>query len=519
MTLHDVERVARSIPVAMPPTRTRFTPSTTPASHDPAPKVPHIPHRTPRVPWHRSYRRAVLAADALVLFLAVALAEVIRFGLEPTMPAGTNITYTVLGVGIAVGWWLMLQLYRATDERILGHGPDEYRKVVQASVMGFGVLAIATLLLKQDLSRGYLAIAFPVGLVGLLFGRKALRTWLARRRWRGTMSTNVLVIGGTRSAESIDRYFARHPEAGFRMTGVWIPDEPEARHPWLDVPGRFVPVLGNARSLVEAVRLADAGAVFVTDTEHLGPNGLKDLTWELQTLEVDLMVSPNVVDVSTPRITLSNVGAMPFLHLEKPQYEGATRWGKVVFDRTFAGAAVLALTPILIAAAIAVKVSSAGPVLYRSERIGVGGVPFEMLKFRSMVVDAEEIKQQLTSDTGGVLFKMKDDPRVTRVGRVLRRFSIDELPQLLNVLRGDMSIVGPRPPLRSEVEAYDEGVGRRLLVKQGITGLWQVSGRSDLSWDDTVRLDLDYVENWSLMRDVQIIWRTLRAVVRSDGAY
>jgi exopolysaccharide biosynthesis polyprenyl glycosylphosphotransferase len=210
---------------------------------------------------------------------------------------------------------------------------------------------------------------------------------------------------------------------------------------------------------------------------------------------------------------------MPFLHLEKPQYEGATRWGKVVFDRTFAGAAVLALTPILIAAAIAVKVSSAGPVLYRSERIGVGGVPFEMLKFRSMVVDAEEIKQQLTSDTGGVLFKMKDDPRVTRVGRVLRRFSIDELPQLLNVLRGDMSIVGPRPPLRSEVEAYDEGVGRRLLVKQGITGLWQVSGRSDLSWDDTVRLDLDYVENWSLMRDVQIIWRTLRAVVRSDGAY
>ncbi len=519
MTLHDVERVARSIPVAMPPTRTSSSPRTTAVTQNPAPKVPPIPHRTPRVPWHRSYRRAVLATDALVLVLAVALAEFIRFGLEPTMPTGTNITYTALGFGIAAGWWLMLQLYRATDERILGHGPDEYRKVVQASVMGFGVLAIATLLLKQDLSRGYLAIAFPVGVVGLLSGRKLLRTWLARRRWNGRMSTNVLVIGGTTSAESIDRYFARHPEAGFRMTGVWVHDEPEAAHPWLDVPGRFVPVLGNTRSLAEALRLADAGAVFVTDTEHLGPNGLKELTWELQTLEIDLMVSPNVVDVSTPRVTLRNVGSMPFLHLEKPQYEGATRWGKVLFDRIAASFALVVLSPVLAATALAIKLTSDGPVLYRSERIGVGGVPFEMLKFRSMVADADATKSRLASDHDGVLFKMKNDPRVTRVGRLLRRFSIDELPQLINVLRGDMSIVGPRPPLRAEVEAYDEGVGRRLLVKQGITGLWQVSGRSDLSWEDTVRLDLDYVENWSLVRDVQIIWRTVRAVATSRGAY
>jgi exopolysaccharide biosynthesis polyprenyl glycosylphosphotransferase len=280
-----------------------------------------------------------------------------------------------------------------------------------------------------------------------------------------------------------------------------------------------VPVLGNTRSLNDALTLADAGAVFVTDTEHLGPNGLKDLTWNLQATGVDLMVSPNVVDVATPRITLRSVGAMPFLHLEKPQYEGATRWGKVVFDRTFATLALLLLSPVLLAAALAVKLTSSGPVLYRSERIGVGGVPFEMLKFRSMVNDADEVKAQLESDSDGVLFKMKNDPRVTKVGALLRRYSIDELPQLLNVLRGDMSIVGPRPPLRSEVEQYGEGVHRRLLVKQGITGLWQVSGRSDLSWEDAVRLDLDYVENWSLVRDIQIIWRTVKAVLLSDGAY
>jgi len=267
------------------------------------------------------------------------------------------------------------------------------------------------------------------------------------------------------------------------------------------------------------LEIADAGAVIVTDTEHLGHTGLKELTWDLQAQGVDLLVSPNVVDISTPRITLRHVAAMPFLHLEKPQYEGATRWSKVLFDRAFAAGALVALAPVLIVSALAVRFTSRGPVLYRSERIGVGGEPFEMLKFRSMVADAEAQKSALESDQAGVLFKVRSDPRVTKVGAILRRFSIDELPQLINVLRGDMSIVGPRPPLRAEVEKYEEGVGRRLLVKQGITGLWQVSGRSDLSWDDTVRLDLDYVENWSLGRDMKIIWLTVKAVVAGRGAY
>lgn len=517
MTVHDIDRATPTRHGARPTAGSHAEPIST-AATQPLENAPITP-RPASAPWHHSYRRAVLVMDAIVLVLAVVLAELIRFGTEPVMPAGADITYTVLGVVIAAGWWLMLQFYGSTDERILGHGPDEYRKVAQASVMGFGVLAIVTLLLKQDLSRGYLAIAFPVGLAGLLFGRKALRTWLAKRRAAGAMTTNVLVVGGTRSAESIERYFSRHPAAGFRLTGVWVPDEPEMLNRWLDVPDRFVPVLGNSRKLAEAMAVADAGAVFVTDTEHLGPHGLKDLTWQLQGLDIDLMVSPNVVDVSTPRVTLRNVGAMPFLHLEEPQYEGATRWAKVLFDRAFAATALLCLSPLMVGAAVAVKLSSRGPVLYKSERIGVGGVPFQMLKFRSMVDDADRIKRELQSDSDGVLFKMKHDPRVTKVGAILRRYSIDELPQLLNVVRGEMSIVGPRPPLRSEVEAYDDGVGRRLLVKQGLTGLWQVSGRSDLSWDDTVRLDLDYVENWSLKRDMLIIWRTVRAVIKSDGAY
>ena len=472
-----------------------------------------------RAPWHTAYRRATLVTDAVILISAVLLAEFLRFGMEAAMTPGRSITYTALGVGIASLWWLALQLDGAADIRILGHGPTEYRRVVHASVMAFGILAIVTLLIKQDLSRGYLAIAFPVGLLGLLLGRKMLRTWLVRRRRSGSMTTNILVIGGARSAQSIDNYFSRHPEAGFKVTGVWVPDEAALSQRWLNSPDRFVPMLGNSRTLNDALSISDAAGVIVTDTEHLGHVGLKNLPWQLQTHGVDLMVSPNVMDVATPRITLRNVGSMPFLHLEKPQYEGATRWGKVLFDKAFAMTAFVVLSPLLLGAALAVRLTSRGPVLYRSERIGVGGAPFEMLKFRSMVVGADALKDTLESDSDSVLFKKKDDPRITTVGRVLRRYSIDELPQLLNVIRGEMSIVGPRPPLRGEVEQYDESVGRRLLVKQGITGLWQVSGRSDLSWDDTVRLDLDYVENWSLFRDMQIIWRTVKAVTRSDGAY
>lgn len=517
MSVSDVERVLRRDGVVLHHRRDRPAQSS-PVRRSTAARDADQHHG--RHPWHVSYRRAVLLTDAAALFTAVAAAELLRFGMDDVAAGTTQLTYTGLGLVIAVLWWIALRLYGATDPRILGHGPDEYRRVLHASVMMFGLVAIVSLLFKQDLSRGYLAIAFPAGVMGLVGGRWALRCWLTKRRRAGAMGTNVLVIGGTRSAQSIVDHFSSRPGAGVRVTGVWVPDAPEIGSRTLTDPrGARLAVLGNSTELTEAVRVADAGAVMVTDTEHLGGHGLRELAWELQHLHVDLMVSPNVVDVATPRIKLRTLGAMPFLHLEKPRYEGATRWGKVVFDKAFASAAIVGLAPLMAAAAIAVKLTSPGPVLYRSERIGVGGVPFEMLKFRSMVQGADQMRNELDSDTDGVLFKKKDDPRVTRVGAFMRRYSIDELPQFFNVLRGDMSVVGPRPPLRSEVEEYDEGVGRRLLVKQGLTGLWQVSGRSDLSWEATVRLDLDYVENWSLARDLHIIWKTARAVASRDGAY
>jgi exopolysaccharide biosynthesis polyprenyl glycosylphosphotransferase len=249
---------------------------------------------------------------------------------------------------------------------------------------------------------------------------------------------------------------------------------------------------------------------------------MRELSWELEKLNIDLLVAPGVIDVAGPRLHMRPVAGLPLIHVEKPQYHGAKRFQKRAYDVTFSSLVLTLGSPLLLAIALAVKLSSKGPVFYRQERIGIDGKPFEMIKFRTMVDGADQMLDEvinLNDFLGGVLFKVRNDPRVTPVGRLIRKYSLDELPQFLNVLRGDMSVVGPRPPLASETEAYDANVRRRLLVRPGITGLWQVSGRSDLSWDDSVRLDLYYVENWSMMADLLISVKTAKAVFRHSGAY
>ena len=474
--------------------------------------------------WQTGYAHRLRVTDAAVLIAATATAGVLRFGDDAsnTVNIGHYTTsYLVLGVVIAALWWIALTVSGTRDHRIVGHGADEYTRVAKTTVMAFGAIAIFSLLFKWDASRGYLAIAFPMGLIGLLASRKTWRNWLGRERTRGRAHSRVLVVGGVRSAKRIAEGFIAGGAGGYRVTGVWVPDRQGNRNEWLDIPTAFIPVMGTQRSLVGALSISEADTVIVTDTEHLGHDGLKDLAWQLEGASIDLMVSPNVFDVAGPRIHVRGVSNMPFIHLERPTYAGAAKFAKSAFDKTFALLFLILMLPLLLAIAAAVKLDSRGPVLYRSERIGVGGKPFFMLKFRSMTVGADSQVDGLSSsnDGAGPLFKMKADPRVTRVGRFLRRYSLDEFPQFINVLRGDMSVVGPRPPLRREVEQYTRPAQRRLLVKQGITGLWQVSGRSDLTWEETVRLDLDYVENWSMLRDLQIVWRTVKAVTKSEGAY
>jgi exopolysaccharide biosynthesis polyprenyl glycosylphosphotransferase len=282
-----------------------------------------------------------------------------------------------------------------------------------------------------------------------------------------------------------------------------------------------VPIDGDLDDVVDVVRRRGADAVAVTSASETAAVYLRKLSWQLEGSGIELLVSPGLIEVAGPRLHIRPFVGLPLLAIEEPVFSGWKRVLKGALDRVGAAVTIALVAPVLLAIAAAVKLSSPGPVLYRQERVGAYGRRYTMYKFRSMVVGADAKLQELLdlNEGSGLLFKMRRDPRVTPVGRVLRRLSLDELPQLFNVLGGTMSLVGPRPPLPQEVERYDTSIRRRLLVKPGLTGLWQISGRSDLSWEESVRLDLRYVENWSLALDLLILWKTASAVLRSHGAY
>ncbi|MFZ2526105.1 MAG: sugar transferase [Rhodococcus sp. (in: high G+C Gram-positive bacteria)] len=473
--------------------------------------------------WQRAYVSRLRWTDAVVVVLAVALAQQIRFGgvAESVSGAGVHSSYTVVSVGLVAAWLVMLAGFRTRSTRVIGSGTDEYQRIISSTLWLFGGIAIVSLLLRMDLARGYLAIALPIGLLALLLSRWLWRIAYARRRNRGEARTSVLLVGDEATVRVVGHTFAERAEHGHHIVGAYVPGGVAAPGAVLDVDGRAVPLFGDDTDVLTAVRASGADTVAVTAAQALGPDGIRDLMWQLEQHDVDLLVSPGISGVSGPRLNVRPVGTLPFVSVERPTYHGAKRSGKRLFDLTFAVAILLVLAPVLVFLALAIKIDSRGPVFYRSERIGLNGTPFGMIKFRSMVVDADRHLAELTAcnEGAGPLFKVRNDPRVTRVGRVIRRYSLDELPQFFNVLAGDMNVVGPRPPLRREVETYDGVVARRLLVRPGVTGLWQVSGRSDLSWDDAVRLDLSYVENWSMVSDLVIVARTVKAVVSADGAY
>nr|WP_256990888.1 sugar transferase [Rhodococcus sp. 06-235-1A] len=477
---------------------------------------------TSRREWESRYTDGLRVTDTIVVLGAVTVAQVIRFGdvdfREPWSVAG----YVGVSGGLAILWLTFLAIVGTRSPRVIGNGSEEYRRVVSAAFRLFGTVAIVSLLFRLEIARLYLAIALPTGLIGLLLSRWIWRKIVARNRTRGEFQTSVLIVGSRSSALSMARSFERSPEAGYSVVGICLPDYEPGHDASFTVDGTQIPVLGDEHSVAEAIEYSGADTVAVTATEHIGHHGLRKMVWDLEKKNVDLVVSPGVVDVAGPRLVMRPVANFPLIHVEKPQYNGAKRFGKTAFDVLFAASVLLVIAPILIALAVTVKLTSKGPIFYSSERVGMDGKPFQMVKFRTMVQDADQRVHELAAlneGAGGVLFKMRDDPRVTSVGKVMRKYSLDELPQFVNVLRREMSVVGPRPPLRSEVETYDGEVRRRLLVKPGITGLWQVSGRSDLSWEESVRLDLSYVENWSMTGDLLIIAKTAVAVLESEGAY
>ena len=464
----------------------------------------------------RSYIQRVAIADVVVITVAVLLGYLTRFqGDGP----GTDVPYVAVGTGLVLLWWLVLLWNRCYDDRALGYGADEYRRVVGGSLKLAGAVAIAAYLADIQVARGFLGISFVIGTGLLPVGRWVMRRALHRDRNRERgWSRRVLIVGDGSHVLELAHQLRREWYAGYRVVGACIPDAliaPEPQH----IDG--VPVVGSFRNILEAAAAVSADTVAITGSTELTGRRLRRLGWQMEGTGIDLVLAPSLTDVAGPRIHTQPVAGLPLIHVESPEFRGARKWVKGVFDRTAAGVGLLVLSPLILLIAAAIKIDSPGPAFFRQKRVGLRGTEFDVLKFRSMVVDAESMVGTLAAhnESDGLLFKMRSDPRITRVGTFLRRWSLDEVPQLINVVKGEMSLVGPRPPLPSEVAWYDQDVARRLLVKPGMTGLWQVSGRSDLSWEESIRLDLYYVENWSLAADVTILWKTVGAVVGSRGAY
>jgi exopolysaccharide biosynthesis polyprenyl glycosylphosphotransferase len=474
-----------------------------------------------RARWQRLYAVKLQITDSFVVCLAVVLAQYVRFG--PTLTPPGYLRYFVPGFSVlfVIVWLSALAGFHTRSPRLIGTGIEEYRRVVAASFWTFVAIAIVTLLIHVDIARGYLAVALPAGTLGLVLSRSLWCGYVAGKRADGGYQTAVFAIGELDAVQNLANELTRNPTDGYRVVGVGIPGCGPPRGEHLTVNGRVIPIVGGEEHVLEAIRNCGADTVAIAGTEHFGVRRIRRLIWDLEPLGVDLVVSTGVMDVALSRLVMRPIAGLPLLHIEKPQYLGAKRFQKRAFDFCFSLAALIGTSPVLLITAVAIKLTSRGPVFYSSERIGIDGTPFSMLKFRTMVEDADQQLANLldANESDGLLFKIPNDPRITLIGRVLRRFSIDELPQFINVLRREMSVVGPRPPLRREVEAYDCEILRRLLVKPGITGLWQVSGRSDLSWNEAVRLDLSYVDNWSMVGDLLIIAKTLGAVLQRKGAY
>ena len=489
------------------------------SSADPTARPARSLSASGRRSWHRTYVVAVATGDGLSIIAAGLIAQGFRFdGLDASVrETGADVPYVAIALAFAPLWIATLVVCGVYDGRRLGNGSEEYRRILNGALRFLAAVAILSLAFKLDLARIMVAITIPLAAVLTLAVHFVARRWLHRRRARGECMQRVLVVGLEPQVADLVRHFRRASHAGLTVVGACTPGGEHV----VEVDGTTVPVLGGSGDVVEAMRLAQADTVAVADQAALDNGALRRLGWDLEGSGVDLLVAPSVFDVAGPRISVHPVAGLPLLHVEEPELDGTARLVKQAIERLAAAILLVLLAPFLALIALAVRVLSPGPALFRQVRVGQHGRHFTLYKFRTMRAGAEDELIDLAerNEHDGPLFKMRHDPRLTPFGRRLRRLSIDELPQLWNVVAGQMSIVGPRPPLPHEVEGFTDEARRRLLVKPGLTGLWQVSGRANLPWKESVRLDLYYVENWSPALDLVILARTITAVVRGHGAY
>lgn len=467
------------------------------------------------------YTRRLLITDAIAVVLSILIAGFLHF--EDLVNTFTTATEGILRIqlnpatlawAMGITWLLSLKLNGSREDRIVGGGSDEYKRVFGASITVISLLAMAALFFKLDVSRLFVIYSLIFGTVSLTIGRWAWRQWLRKQRAQNLLKERVAIAGPAALIQELADKLAKDKQGPY-------------------IPALLIPLSGKLDSKLkqetefsdpaETLRRHKLDALIVVGTDTMSSKHLKQIAWNMENSNATLIVAPGLLEVAGPRVHTRPVSGMPLIEIDTPKFTGGKYIIKQIFDVTLALTALVITAPIMLIAAIAVK-TDGGPIFFLQERHGKDGKLFKMIKFRSMKVGSEKLHEQLKKQkqkelTNSNMFKDPEDPRITKVGKFIRKYSIDELPQIFNVLKGDMSMVGPRPPLPSEVKEYEKHVHRRLYVKPGITGIWQVSGRSSLSWEETVRLDLTYVENWSLLSDVIIILKTLQVVFEKEGAF
>lgn len=465
----------------------------------------------------------LVAVDALMLLSATLLATYVRFD-SFVAPAGlanitADFTYYQISWMVTALWLAILWADGMYDLERLTWGAGEFSRAVRGIALGVVVFILATYVVKTPgLARLWTVLAFVFAALFVSVGRMSVRAWLHKARTAGRLHRPALVVGTNSEALSIIQALLKNPGQGLTPVGCLASTKSDELA--LDYCDGLVPSLGYAREVRDIVSRHRIDTVIISGSafDH---EVISRIIAELRGVDVSIHVSSGLFEILTSRVLVRDVAGVPLITVRGVSLSRANLITKRVFDVAVASAIVLVGMVLWVAVALAIKLDSRGPVFYLQERVGQGGTKFGMFKFRSMVADAEARVAELDADNEatGPLFKMRHDPRVTRVGAWMRKFSVDEFPQLLNVLRGEMSLVGPRPPLSRETTRYTEQNWRRMEVPPGMTGLWQVSGRSSLTFDEMVRLDLYYIENWSVGFDIALIMRTVPAVLFARGAY
>lgn len=468
--------------------------------------------------WSRRYRTLLAYSDTGVIGVSALSSSLLVSDGSAAAPGSSKILL-VMSLFVFAVWEITMFLFRTRDARLVGVGPEEYKRVVRCCTATIGCLAFVALITESESVRPHIFITLPLGGLVLLVSRWSWRQWLNHERKFGHYLSRVIVLGQENDVRYVIRQITNKSGAAYEVVGAAL--EGQTSQSEIRVDKLSVPIVSTIDEVAEAVAARGADAVVVAGHLNRGSSYVRELGWKLETTSTELVLASSLTNVAGPRIHIRPVEGLPMMHVELPYFMGGRHIAKRAVDIMISSLALSVLMPLLLFLALLIRHDSPGGALFCQQRVGRRGDTFRMFKFRSMVASAEEELMDLINNNEGAgpLFKMRHDPRVTLVGIWLRRFSLDELPQFYNVLKGDMSLVGPRPPLPTEVADYQGHAHRRLFIKPGITGLWQVNGRSDLDWEESIRLDLYYVENWSLTGDLMIMWRTFKVMLKPTGAY